>query len=198
MATVDEGTSSQHWWTPPEVIEPARRVLGAIDLDPASCDEANRMIVGATRYYTPDQDGLAQPWEGRTWMNCPYGRGCMPSWTGRLVSAVVARTVPSAIALVNNDPSTKWFQSLAAYATVIGYPVRRLRFIHGDPSDPMYRQQAKTGQQRAQAIIGLRVDPVAFVRHFAGICWFVWPAMSASASSTKSGVGRKRSVAHGR
>ena len=25
-------------------------------------------------YYTPEQDGLAQPWEGVVWCNPPYGR----------------------------------------------------------------------------------------------------------------------------
>jgi phage N-6-adenine-methyltransferase len=26
------------------------------------------------RYYTRDDDGLAQPWDGKCWMNPPYGR----------------------------------------------------------------------------------------------------------------------------
>ena len=26
------------------------------------------------RYYTPEEDGLAQPWEGTCWLNPPYGR----------------------------------------------------------------------------------------------------------------------------
>lgn len=27
-------------------------------------------------YYTPEMDGLSQPWYGRCWCNPPYGRGC--------------------------------------------------------------------------------------------------------------------------
>jgi hypothetical protein len=41
---------SPEWYTPQQYIDLARDVLGEIDLDPASCAEANR-IVRVTRYY---------------------------------------------------------------------------------------------------------------------------------------------------
>ena len=34
------------------------------------------------RYYTPEQDGLSQPWEGIVWCNPPYGRG-VGAWVQR-------------------------------------------------------------------------------------------------------------------
>src|SRR5262245_34651598 len=37
------------YWTPAIYTGAARRVLGGIDLDPASCEEANQ-LVGAARY----------------------------------------------------------------------------------------------------------------------------------------------------
>ena|SRR5260221_9060647 len=64
---------SNEWYTPARYIEAAREVLGTIDLDPASCEIANR-TVKATRYYTKQDNGLAQPWYGNVWLNPPYGR----------------------------------------------------------------------------------------------------------------------------
>jgi ParB family chromosome partitioning protein len=46
---------SNEWFTPAENIEAARTVLGAIDLDPASCELADR-TVRATHYFTAQDD----------------------------------------------------------------------------------------------------------------------------------------------
>src|SRR6516162_4901855 len=71
------------WLTPPDIIERARRVIGTIDLDPASCEVANR-AVGALRWFGPErdglawQDGLACTWSGSVWVNPPSP--CLPWW----------------------------------------------------------------------------------------------------------------------
>jgi hypothetical protein len=44
--------------TPPKYIEMARRVLGTIGCDPATCAEAQK-IVRATTHYTRADDGLS-------------------------------------------------------------------------------------------------------------------------------------------
>lgn len=51
--------SSNEWYSPAWIVEPARALMGAFDLDPASCREANR-IIQAERYYTKDDDGLSK------------------------------------------------------------------------------------------------------------------------------------------
>lgn len=59
---------TDEWLTPPDVV----RALGAFDLDP--CSPINRPWDTAAKHYTVEDDGLASPWEGRVWMNPPFGR----------------------------------------------------------------------------------------------------------------------------
>jgi hypothetical protein len=63
--------SSEHH-TPPSIVEPARVTLGVIDLDPASCEEANGWTK-ATRIFTREDDGYTKPWSGRVFLNPPGG-----------------------------------------------------------------------------------------------------------------------------
>jgi hypothetical protein len=55
------------WLTPPKLLAK----LGEFDLDP--CSPLNRPWDTARKHYTIEDDGLAQTWEGRVWLNPPYG-----------------------------------------------------------------------------------------------------------------------------
>lgn len=75
---INQSSGDVEYYTPVEIIEAARRVMGGIDLDPASSAKANE-IVKATRFFTVSDDGLSQPWRDRVWLNHPFGRaeaGC--------------------------------------------------------------------------------------------------------------------------
>lgn len=61
-----EGRTNE-WLTPPEII----RVLGPFDLDP--CAPVNRPWDTALHHFTIEDDGLSHRWNGRVWLNPPYG-----------------------------------------------------------------------------------------------------------------------------
>jgi len=63
--------STEHM-TPADYVEAAREVLGVIELDPASSELANG-TVRARRYFTKADDGFAQRWGGRVFLNPPGG-----------------------------------------------------------------------------------------------------------------------------
>lgn len=73
MTLVQHTSNDDAWETPGDIIELARMVLGAIDLDPASSVRAN-LRVKATRFYDEGEDGLSQPWRGRVFLNPPGGK----------------------------------------------------------------------------------------------------------------------------
>lgn len=110
---------SNEWYTMPRYIAAARQVMGGIELDPASCFEANR-IVGAEHYYTQADNGLLQDWTCETmWLNPPYGKqyghSGISAFIDMLIAEYAAGRVKSAILLAMDDSSTKWFHRLADY-----------------------------------------------------------------------------------
>lgn len=129
-------SESEEWHTPAVYIEAARKLMNGIELDPASCAEANR-IVRATKYYTKEQNGLARPWNARSlWLNPPYGRENGDSnqerWSGYLISQYESGNTKEAILLVNASTSTQWFQRLWAYP--VCFTDHKIRFHSGQSS----------------------------------------------------------------
>jgi phage N-6-adenine-methyltransferase len=155
-------TGNEEWYTPPEYLEAARAVLGNIDLDPASCDNAQKNV-RATKYYTKEDDGLSHDWAGRVWLNPPYSRdteddpGCK-SFVLKLCRHFEAGDVTEAIVLTNNATETKWFQPLARLSEAICFPASRIRFLNeqGQPGGPT----------QGQAVFYLGPNLPLFMRHF--------------------------------
>jgi ParB family chromosome partitioning protein len=152
-------SKSQEWYTPPDIIEAARKVMDSIELDPASCDMANQ-TVRAARIYTKEQNGLAQPWAGPLWMNPPFGKGCgsLDQWVGKLLEEHAAGNVAQATILVPVSVHTPWFQALLETAAIC-FAYRRVRFIR-----PFEKESQSNLYGNVFAYLGLNVS--RFVEHF--------------------------------
>ena len=57
-------------YTPYELAEAAYEVMEFIDLDPASCVEANK-VIHAYKFFTKEDNGLSKEWHGRVFLNPP-------------------------------------------------------------------------------------------------------------------------------
>ena len=75
-------TTGDEWYTPQVIIEAARATMGRIDLDAASCEEANAKVK-ANRIFTADDDGLRQDWKGTVWCSPPVSSGDLARWVNR-------------------------------------------------------------------------------------------------------------------
>lgn len=150
-------SESDEWYTPGEYIEAARRVLGAIDLDPASCSAANE-VVRASSFYTIDEDGLTQPWNGRVWMNPPYGNA-VGLFVSKLVESYNDGSVTGAILLTAARLETRWFAPL--FDHLLCFPSRRVKFWQPG------REVVSPPFTPAFAYLG--ADTAAFVREFSQV-----------------------------
>jgi ParB family chromosome partitioning protein len=127
-------SASVEWYTPPRYLEAAREVLGEIDLDPASSAQAN-VVVRATQFFSMEDDGLAQDWFGRVFMNPPYGKtadggSLAGAFCNKAIEQYQAGSIEAGIILVNLLPSQAW------QASLYDYPVclvdHRIQFVSAD------------------------------------------------------------------
>ncbi len=70
MTSWEHSSESNEHYTPEKIVELVRGLMGAIDLDPASSEVANRRV-RATRFYS--QGGEIPFWRGRVFLNPPGG-----------------------------------------------------------------------------------------------------------------------------
>lgn len=72
------------YYTPPEIIELARKTMGSIDLDPCSNNYAQGYIK-AKEFWTKEDNGLKRPWAGNVWLNPPYIYKEIDKWINKLM-----------------------------------------------------------------------------------------------------------------
>lgn len=104
-------SKSDRWFTPPDLLAEIRAFLGGDYYDPCPA-----RVEGE-----PIESGLWQRWEGRVFVNPPYGRVI-----GRWVVKAMTEPVDELLMLVPARPETKWFTS--CFDHPILFFASRLRF----------------------------------------------------------------------
>ena len=115
---------SHDYWTPPKVFE---KLDIEFDIDVASPIGGVDWIP-AKKYFTEQDDGLAQKWQGTVWMNPPYGR-FTSNWLEKFIKH------RDGIALVFARTDTLWFHNLALKADALIFTKGRLAFINPERND---------------------------------------------------------------
>jgi phage N-6-adenine-methyltransferase len=157
------GTGESEWFTPPEFVERARQVLGGIDLDPATCIEAQE-IVRATRYFTKSEDGLQHEWRGKVWLNPPFARQAIEQFVDKLIGEYRAGRTAAAILLTHNHTDTAWFHRAEAAAALLCFTRGRVPFIRGDEIAKPTEGQTFFYFGRATSVFSDVFSEIGFVR----------------------------------
>lgn len=108
------------------------------------------------RYFTPEQDGLTQPWTGHCWMNPPYGRA-VGAWVKKAYESAVAGDA-TVVCLLPARVDTTWWHDYCARGEI--RVIRgRLRFV----AEPHGAYQVPPGQPAlfpsAVVIFHAHLDP---------------------------------------
>ena len=178
--TPNQEKISNQYYTPPPIIDAARQSMGAIDLDPASSDAANK-VVKADRYWTRDTDGLAQqPWKGGVWLNPPFGGGLLRRFTTRLIAEHELGNVTHAACLTPMVGGGLWIDEIARAATAVATLQQHL---------PWWGPAAKSGSALAH-VVWLLGDHNLTPWQDCPLVTRVWSAYSPPSSPSRCGTGR--------
>lgn len=106
------------WETPQDLFDKLNAEFH-FDLDVCALPENAK----CTMYYTPDMDGLKQPWKGTVWCNPPYGRQ-IGQWVRRAFFAAVGGS--TVVMLLPARTDTRWFHDY-----IYGRETVEIRFLKG-------------------------------------------------------------------
>lgn len=133
--TVMFKSGSTEWGTPPLLVTALEGLFGKFELDPCSRLE---QFAKAPRWYSPSQDGLAQPWDGRVFCNPPWSKKApIDPWIQKAVESQHAATL-----LVPARTDTKWFRRIFENASVIAFISGRLFYEILETSEERERRHA--------------------------------------------------------
>lgn len=80
-----------------------------------------------SKYFSPEDNGLVQPWAGVCWMNPPYGRE-IPEWMEKAYEEAMAFGTTIVVCLVPARTDTNWWWNYCIHGE-IRFVKGRLKFL---------------------------------------------------------------------
>jgi phage N-6-adenine-methyltransferase len=127
--SVHFSSASDEWSTPPELFAELDQEFN-FTLDACATPENAHCV----RYFTREDNGLAQRWTGRVWCNPPYGRA-IGLWMRKAWESVQTGEAEVVVCLVPARSDTSWWHEYAVRGEV-RFLRGRLRFGGAKSSAP--------------------------------------------------------------
>jgi len=123
LSSIHFSSEKEDWYTPPWILDLARKVMGSITLDPSS----NPFFTTQSEHaFTYLDDGLNREWFGNIYLNCPYGRE-ISSWIEKYNQEL--KNIEQSFVLLPARTDTKWFHKMNFDTFVL--LEGRIKFIDG-------------------------------------------------------------------
>lgn len=113
------------WETPQRLVEQLADEFapGGFDLDPAATNDNHK----ALKWYTQADDGLAQPWFGKVFLNPPYS--ATRKWLAKARAEVAAGNAELVVCLVPASVGTRWWREAEPSASLTRISPARITFV---------------------------------------------------------------------
>lgn len=116
------------WETPQDLFDKLNAEFH-FDLDVCALPENAK----CEKYYTPEDDGLSQPWNGVCWCNPPYGR-TIGKWIQKAYETFAGGG--TVVMLLPARTDTKWFHEYIYNKAEIRFIKGRLKFGNSKNAAP--------------------------------------------------------------
>jgi hypothetical protein len=156
---INQDSGNFEYYTPVEIVELARTLMGTIDLDPASSINANK-VIKAKSFYTEKDFPLMKDWIGNIFMNHPFSRINNKLFIKKLVSEFEKNNITQACCITYAATSEKWFEPLLKFPQC---------FIYGRTNYRLPNGNIKKGVTKGSVITYLGNDIENFIKIFSAI-----------------------------
>ena len=122
-------TSLTDLWATPQYVFDVLNEEFKFELDVCANDENHK----CEKYFTKEDDGLSQTWDGRCWMNPPYGRE-IGKWVKKAYES--AKDGAIVVCLLPARTDTRWWTDYVMRASELRFIAGRLKFGDAEASAP--------------------------------------------------------------